>query len=110
MDEVDASLDTATAQRLGELIREKSYCGGEHDAIKGSIRSDCHNEQDCEVDEHPESDTGDGTKTKSEHTLCGSQFLIVSHRPEVQENAEELICVYRHCGYPSVMQRCLIDM
>jgi chromosome segregation ATPase len=100
MDEVDASLDTATASRLGELIRKKSFsrkadeadaCSGDMSAVKSDAVS------------------VDGSDERTQLS-GGSQFLIVSHRPEVQENAAHVIGVYQNGGIPSIVKVGLIDL
>eukprot|EP00602_Paraphysomonas_sp_CaronLab_P005490 CAMPEP_0185023262 /NCGR_PEP_ID=MMETSP1103-20130426/5944_1 /TAXON_ID=36769 /ORGANISM="Paraphysomonas bandaiensis, Strain Caron Lab Isolate" /LENGTH=995 /DNA_ID=CAMNT_0027555767 /DNA_START=509 /DNA_END=3496 /DNA_ORIENTATION=+ len=60
MDEVDSSLDTRTAKRVGQLMQKR---GKE----------------------------------------IGAQFLLISHRPEMQEAATRVIGLYRYNGYPTTL-------
>ena len=81
MDEVDAALDTSTSYRVGRLLRSRSHQGSS--AGKNDM----------------ERKKGNDTKTESFLQVC--QFAVISHRPEMQVWADEIVGIYIHNEFPA---------
>lgn len=81
----------------------------------GSLTSDGHDEN-SRKDEESRDDKDDDINTAVKGAMdreenrrgldeegASSQFVVISHRPEVQEAASQVIGVYRRRGYPAVV-------
>jgi chromosome segregation ATPase len=90
MDEVDAALDTSTSFRVGRLIRKRSH----------SISACCNAQHSCR------SEGGRVPGSSPQQEEMGSQFAVVSHRPEMQVWADAIVGVYISHDFPDAVSVC----
>mmetsp|Transcript_12726 Transcript_12726/g.20685 ORF Transcript_12726/g.20685 Transcript_12726/m.20685 type:complete len:662 (+) Transcript_12726:3619-5604(+) len=92
MDEVDAALDTSTSCRVGCMLRNRTR----------GIQSGTDN-----LDSPMTStDSSDKAIKSTPKEIQSCQFTTISHRPEMQLWADEIVGLYIHQGFPAAVSIC----
>lgn len=102
MDEVDAALDTSTSSRVGQLLRRRS-CINKSSRVTGGEPpvGQLHDDGDKKLQTNSLKDKLNKNSEKQEEVE--NQFTVVSHRPEMQIWADQIVGVYIYHGSPAAV-------